>query len=79
MSLNASFYRQREAVERDRAAEAQLDNVRNVAARAAGAWGREAMRAEQLEAATALRQASAQHIEDEFRQFSENPDRGQEG
>jgi hypothetical protein len=50
MNPSASLCRSQEAFHRDRAAAAQLENVRVVATRAATAWGREALAAERREA-----------------------------
>lgn len=70
-------------MQRGRADAAMLDNVRSVAERAAVAWGREAIVAEQREARQVCAHAIAdlaavqnQRFQDsEDRLFSENPDR----
>jgi len=84
MQLSSVLCRTQEAVQRNRADTALLENVRIVAERAAIAWGREAVAAEQREARqiraramvelTALQKRRCQ--DDEDRSFSENPDRG---
>jgi hypothetical protein len=50
MTPSASLCRTQEAFHRDRAAAAQLENVRIIAAKAATAWGHEALAAERREA-----------------------------
>lgn len=50
MNPSASLCRSQEAFHRDRAAAAQLENVRIIAAKAANAWGHEALAAERREA-----------------------------
>ncbi|MFA6116893.1 MAG: hypothetical protein WC729_23035 [Sphingomonas sp.] len=79
MQPTAKFCRTQEAQQRSRAAEAHLDNVRNIATGAANAWGKEAVLAERREA----RQAQAGLTTDTTtgpiswdRTLSENPDRG---
>jgi hypothetical protein len=83
MDLTSSMCRAQEAVQRDRAANASLENVRIVAERAAIAWAQEAIEAERREDRRARTRAIAQlvalqkqrsHSDDH--QFSENPDRG---
>jgi hypothetical protein len=80
MAMTSEFCRAQEALQRGRAAESQLDNVRVVAIRAAVAWEREAIMAESREAKrereNALPEAASpsEEIEDDI--FSENPDRG---
>jgi hypothetical protein len=84
MHLSSIHCRTQEAMQRERASAAMLDNVRSVAERAAVAWGREAKAAEQREArqvrARAIAELAAvqnqrfQSVEDSL--FSENPDRG---
>jgi hypothetical protein len=84
MQLTSSHCRAQEIIQRDRAKSALLGNVRIVAERAAVAWGREALIAEQREARhlrtraigelIALRNQGSEGFED--RAFSENPDRG---
>lgn len=84
MQLSSIHCRAQEIVQRDRADAALLDNVRTVAARAAVAWGREALAAEQREArhlrTLAIRELMALQnqrvLGDEDGSFSENPDRG---
>lgn len=50
MYPSASLCREQESLQRDRAANASLENVRVVAQRAASAWGTEAAAAEKREA-----------------------------
>ena len=50
MNPPASLCRSQEAYHRARAAAAQLENVRIIAAKAANAWGHEAIAAERREA-----------------------------
>lgn len=76
MAIHSLFCREREAIERQRASVAPLDNVKTVAERAASAWALAAVRAERLEAAARLRLAATRRTDDEARQLSENPDRG---
>jgi len=84
MQLSSIHCRAQEIVQRDRADAALLDNVRIVAVRAAVAWGREALAAEQREARHLRTRAIAELIAlrnqrshgDEDRSFSESPDRG---
>lgn len=84
MELSSTFCRMQETVQRDRAANAILENIRLVAEKAAKAWGAVALAAEQREARrertriiadmTALQHEPAPSEED--RLLSENPDRG---
>jgi hypothetical protein len=83
MAMTSEFCRAQEALQRGRAAETSLDNVRLVATRAAVAWEREAIMAESREAKrereNALPEAASpsediEDLEDDI--FSENPDRG---
>ncbi|MDQ8756743.1 hypothetical protein RCO27_10935 [Sphingosinicella sp. LHD-64] len=84
MYPSASLCRTQEAYHRDRAAVAELANVRAIATNAAIAWGEEALAAERREArnsrtrmgaaVVALRKREARAERD--RLFSENPDRG---
>ena len=50
MELSSTFCRIQENVQRDRAANAALENIRLVAEKAAKAWGTVALSAEQREA-----------------------------
>lgn len=50
MELSSTFCRTQENVQRDRAANAVLENIRLVAEKAAKAWGAVALSAEQREA-----------------------------
>jgi hypothetical protein len=84
MHPSATLCRSQEAYHRDRAAAAQLENVRAIAAKAASAWGKEALDAERREARhrktklaadiLALRKREARDEPDRW--LSENPDRG---
>jgi len=84
MELSSTFCRIQENVQRDRAANAALENIRLVAEKAAKAWGTVALSAEQREARrertriiadmAALKNESAPGEDD--RLLSENPDRG---
>ncbi len=84
MSPSSILCRTQEALHRDRAAGATLENVRLVAANAAAAWALEAGHAERREARglraraiadlTAVQQSRPG--EEEERGSSENPDRG---
>lgn len=80
MAMTSEFCRAQEALQRGRAAETSLDNVRLVATRAAVAWEREAVMAEGREAKrereNALPEAASPSEESEDDSFSENPDRG---
>jgi hypothetical protein len=84
MRPSSILCRAQEVAQRDRAARATLENVRAVAEKAADAWGREALWAEQREKrqeqarlkadlASQDDQRSREQIDDSF---SENPDRG---
>ncbi|OJY68599.1 MAG: hypothetical protein BGP16_04960 [Sphingobium sp. 66-54] len=84
MELSSTFCRMQETVQRDRAANAILENIRVVAGRAANAWGIEALFAERREARrertrviadmAALQNEQAPSEDDKL--LSENPDRG---
>lgn len=84
MYLSSALCRAQEALHVDRAASAELDNVRLIATKAAVAWGQEALSAELREARhcqakrvaarTALDKREARETRD--RLLSENPDRG---
>ena len=84
MELSSTFCRMQETVQRDRAANAILENIRAVAEKAAKAWSAVALAAEQREARrertriiadmAALQNESAPGEED--RLLSENPGRG---
>jgi hypothetical protein len=84
MEHSSTFCRTQETVQRDRAANATLENIRVVAEKAAKAWAAVALAAEQREARrerthiitdmAALQNEPAPSEED--RLFSENPDRG---
>jgi hypothetical protein len=83
MELTSSKCRTQEAVQRDRAANASLDNVRIIAERAANAWANEAIEAERREARRARAAAIArkpalpdQHPVDEDGPVGESGDRG---
>jgi hypothetical protein len=80
LAQNAAFCRTQQALQRDRADTAELENTRIIATRAADAWGREAVLAERLESKRAtpvMPLLPATFLEEERdRQFSENPDRG---
>jgi hypothetical protein len=60
MELTSSKCRAQEAVQRDRAANAPLENVRIIAERAANAWASEAIEAERREARRARARTIAQ-------------------
>jgi hypothetical protein len=83
MKLSSIHCRSQEALQRERARNASLDNVRIVAERAATAWAREAVDAEQREArnvrslviAELLAVKNLRFCEND-RSSSENPDRG---
>lgn len=83
MRPSSAHCRSQEALQRERARNAQLDNVRIVAERAAKAWALEAVAAELREArkvrslamAEVRAPADRRSCEDE-RSASENPDRG---
>src|SRR3546814_19529385 len=83
MPISSVLCRTQEALQRERAAGASLDNVRTQAIRAATAWGREAALAERLEQNRAASRSGAKtvvrtiHVRDEqseFRILYENPD-----
>jgi len=84
MELRSDQCRVQEAIQWERAKSEPLENVRNVALRAAIAWGHEATAAEQREARklrtraiSELMQVQRQRTDDDDRRtFSENPDRG---
>lgn len=82
MQPSALFCRTQEAQQRSRAADAHLDNVRNIATRAANAWGKEAVLAERRESRQ-VRSPVTAAVEAEpsswDQTFSENPDRGSAG
>lgn len=79
VEVSAIQCRVQEAYHRDRAAHADLENVRKISEKAAMVWGKEAVWAELREAKkhhrlTAGAISSAQEVTD--RVMSENPDRG---
>ena len=84
MELSSTFCRVQETVQRDRAANAILENIRVIAARAANAWGIEALSAERREAQRERTRRIAEMatlqdmsmLSDEDMLLSENPDRG---
>jgi hypothetical protein len=84
MNPSSILCRTQEALHRDRAAGATLENVRLIAASAAAAWALEANHAERREARGLRTRAIAELLavqkqqagEEEERGFSENPDRG---
>lgn len=81
MQLSSALCRTQEALHRDRAAGAQLENVRLVAASAAAAWALEALNAERREERVLRVRAesntdSRRTLDDRERSFSENPNRG---
>lgn len=80
MAMTSEFCRTQEALQRGRAAETSLDNVRLIATRAAVAWEREAIMAESRETKrereSALPEAASPSEESEDDIVSENPDRG---
>lgn len=69
MQPSSTFCRAQEALQHSRAADATLDNIRNVATAAAAAWGKEAIAAER-------REDRLERTRAEARASSENPDRG---
>ncbi|KEQ51369.1 hypothetical protein [Sphingobium chlorophenolicum] len=79
MTHTSAFCRAQEALHRDRAAVADLDNVRIIAAAAASAWAREAVIAVRREGKLGredrLPAAASLSEEAEDAAFSENPDR----
>ncbi|MBD3774837.1 MAG: hypothetical protein IE921_14800 [Rhodobacteraceae bacterium] len=84
MELTSDQCRAQEAIQWERAKDEPLENVRNVALKAAIAWGQVAVTAERLEARkrrtsaiALLRQVERQRIVDDVElSSSENPDRG---
>lgn len=84
MYPSSSLCRAQEAHQRDRAAGAQLENVRAIATKASLAWGLETVAAERREArsdtvrmVTHLAMLQKQEARDaRDRLLSENPDRG---
>lgn len=84
MELSSTFCRMQENVQRDRATNAILQNVRLVAEKAAKAWGAVALAAEQREARRERKRIIAdmkalqdqQAPSEEGRLLRENPDRG---
>ena len=84
MELSSTFCRMQETVQRDRAANAILGNIRLVAAKAAKAWSAVALLAEQREARRERTRIIADMAalqnepvpDEEDRSLSENPDRG---
>ena len=84
MELTSTHCRAQEAIQRERASNAVLDNVKTVARNAAMAWEREALFAERMEASKARRLAiaaiaaveQARAENEEGLPLSENPDRG---
>lgn len=86
MYPSSALCRVQEALQRDRAAGAALDNVRMIAGKAATAWGNEAVQAEAREERQKMGRsrliagvfAEKQHSCDLDRTLSENPDRGLE-
>lgn len=83
MYPSSTLCRAQEEIHRARAAAATLDNVRDIAATAAAAWGQEAAAAEKREARALRTRAVAELIavqkleatEERERGLSENPDR----
>lgn len=84
MELSSTFCRMQETVQRDRAANAILGNIRLVAEKAAKAWSAVALLAEQREAGRERTRIIADMAalqnepvpDEEDRSLSENPDRG---
>jgi len=84
MELSSTFCRMQETVQRDRAANAILGNIRLVAEKAAKAWSAVALLAEQREARRERTRIIADMAalqnepvpDEEDRSLSENPDRG---
>lgn len=84
MELSSTFCRMQETVQRDRAANAILGNIRLVAEKAAKAWSAVAFLAEQREARRERTRIIADMAalqnepvpDEEDRSLSENPDRG---
>jgi hypothetical protein len=87
MYPSSALCRVQEALQRDRAAGAVLDNVRMIAVKAATAWGIEAVQAEAREERQKMGRSrliasvfavEKHHSCDLDRTLSENPDRGLE-
>jgi hypothetical protein len=80
MAQSAAFCRAQEAIQRERAAGATLENVRTIAVSAAVAWQREGLLAQQREDKRShvanLPEAGSLSEEQEDHLASENPDRG---
>ncbi|NIJ35306.1 hypothetical protein FHS98_003710 [Sphingomonas oligoaromativorans] len=81
MELSSMMCRAQEALHRDRATNAALENVRSVAIKASAAWGNEALAAERRETRRNRMPAPVapqepHSVNEEVRQYSENPDRG---
>lgn len=80
MANTSAFCLAQEALHRDRAVVADLENVRIIATSAAAAWAREALVALRREAKLGredqLPAAASPSEEEEDLSFSENPDRG---
>lgn len=84
MELSSTFCRMQETIQRDRAANAILGNIRLVAEKAAKAWSAVALLAEQREARRERTRIIADMAalqnepvaDEEDRSLSENPDRG---
>ncbi len=80
MAQSAAFCRAQEALQRERAAGATLENVRSIAVSAATAWEREAVLAEQREdkrgTGAKLPEAGSMSEDEEDDLASENPDSG---
>jgi hypothetical protein len=80
MVNTSAFCLAQEALQRDRAATSNLDNVRKVAELAAAAWAREAVVALRREGKLGLEDrlpdaaSVSEEVEDQL--LSENPDRG---
>lgn len=84
MYLSAALCRVQESLQRERATGAALANVRQIARKAANAWGAEALLAEQREQRQVRNGVSVANLVGEKRwasdqldrALSENPDRG---
>lgn len=84
MYPSSTLCRAQEKLQRSRAAETSLANIRSVAEKAAAAWNLEAIQAEKREqrqdlariTTLALTDAKREQHELRERSFSENPDRG---
>lgn len=85
MHPSSTLCRAQEALQLERAASAVLDNVRDIALKAAKAWGLEAAAREKAEAArdvflqkrlSGLNSLDEEEELEELASFSENPDRG---